>query len=266
MQPADFYPCYWIVFYEKSLLLVQQGDSYTLPYTEVPPTPVSLTTTIHNIGQWNELPVKAYTVSTMTVENEDFFSEWVDLRESYELLPIEAYRWAGKAAQILHWDKNSQFCPHCGIPTISISPIGKKCLRCSQEWYPHLAPAIIVLIQKEEEILLVRSRNFKRNYMGLVAGFLEPGESLEECVIREVKEETGLEIEDLKYFGSQSWPYPSGIMIGYTARYKSGELTLQKEELEAGGFFSRENLPPIPQKLSIARKLIDAWIDGTLTK
>ncbi|MDY3914305.1 MAG: NADH pyrophosphatase, partial [Phocaeicola sp.] len=80
------------------------------------------------------------------------------------------------------------------------------------------------------------------------------------------KEETGLEIEDLKYFGSQSWPYPSGIMIGYTARYKSGELTLQKEELEAGGFFSRENLPPIPQKLSIARKLIDAWIDETLTK
>ena len=111
------------------------------------------------------------------------------------------------------------------------------------------------------EVLLVRSRNFRGNKHGLVAGFLETGESLEECVEREVREETGIKIKNLRYFGSQPWPYPFGLMVGFTADYESGELHLQKSELCEGGWFTRDNLPEIPDKASIARRLIDDWLN-----
>lgn len=108
--------------------------------------------------------------------------------------------------------------------------------------------------------MLVKAKNFKRDYYGLVAGFVETGESLEETVKREVMEETGLEISNIRYFGSQPWAYPCGLMIGFTADYVSGEIHIQKEELKTAGWFTRDNMPPIPEKLSIARKLIDDWL------
>ena len=113
---------------------------------------------------------------------------------------------------------------------------------------------------KRRQYPAVHARNFRGTFNGLVAGFLEPGETLEECVHREVAEETGLHIKNLKYFGSQPWPYPSGIMIGFTADYESGEIKLQAEELNAGAFYTKDNLPEIPGKLSLARKLIDDWL------
>ena len=111
---------------------------------------------------------------------------------------------------------------------------------------------------------MVHARNFRGNFHGLVAGFIEVGETLEECVRREVREETGLEIKELRYFASQPWPYPSGLMIGFTATYAGGSLKLQAEELSTGAFFSKDNLPEIPRKLSLARKLIDAWLAGKI--
>ncbi len=255
---------FWFVFHRQSLLLIKEKEEYSVPLSDTPPTKVPIGSTVHEIGKIGVHTAKTYFIHSPIVEYEGFFTEMVDLRASYEKLTKEEYLMAGKASQILNWDRNSKYCPHCGVPTVQISPIGKQCLQCRQEWYPHLAPATIVLVQKEDSILLVRSRNFKRNYMGLVAGFLEPGESLEECVQREVMEETGIHIKDIRYFGSQSWPYPSGVMIGYTAVYDGGELKLQREELETGGFYTRDNLPDIPQKLSIARQLIDAWLEKKL--
>ena len=130
--------------------------------------------------------------------------------------------------------------------------------------YETLATAIIVLIKKDDQVLLVHARNFKGNFDSLVAGFVETGENLEEAVHREVMEETGLTIKNLKYFGSQPWPYPSGLMIGFSAEYVDGEIHLQKEELSRGKWFTKENLPILPEKLSIARKLIDAWLADKL--
>lgn len=115
---------------------------------------------------------------------------------------------------------------------------------------------------QNDQVLLVHANNFKGNYYGLVAGFVETGETLEQAVIREVTEETSLKIKNLKYFGSQPWPYPCGLMIGFYAEYESGEIKLQRSELGAGGWFTMNNLPPIPEKLSIARKLIDNWIEN----
>ncbi len=136
----------------------------------------------------------------------------------------------------------------------------KQCPACGNEMYPPVSTAVIVLIKKEQEILLVRARNFRGTFYGLVAGFLEAGETLEECVEREVLEETGLKIKNIRYFGNQPWPYPSGLMVGFIADYAGGNLKLQEDELSAAAFFSKDNLPEIPRKLSIARKLIDWWL------
>ena len=109
--------------------------------------------------------------------------------------------------------------------------------------------------------LLVAARNFKGRFNSLVAGFLETGETLEECVAREVKEETGLDVKNITYFGNQPWPYPSGLMVGFIADYAGGEITLQDEELSSGDFYTRDHLPELPRKLSLARKMIDWWLD-----
>lgn len=106
----------------------------------------------------------------------------------------------------------------------------------------------------------MRAHNFRGTFYGLVAGFLEAGETLEECVEREVLEETGLKVKNIRYFGSQPWPYPSGLMVGFIADYESGNIKIQKDELSAAAFFSKDSLPEIPRKLSIARKLIDWWL------
>ena len=137
----------------------------------------------------------------------------------------------------------------------------KRCPACGYEIYPPISTAIIVLIRRgADEVLLVHARNFRGTFYGLVAGFLEPGETLEQCVEREVREETGLSICNIRYFDSQSWPYPSGLMVGFTADYAGGTIKLQDDELSAGAFYHRDHLPELPQKLSIARRLIDHWL------
>lgn len=254
--------CGWFVFNSGQVLIERQEDGYHIPYGKNPPVQVPVGSTIHTIGILNGLPAKTYLIHTPVSGDESAPRMMKDLRASFDVLPFDEYKMAGKASQILNWDKNSRYCPMCGVPTAQISPIAKRCPECRQEFYPRISPAVIVLIKKEDSILLVHARNFRGTFKGLVAGFLEPGETLEECVHREVMEETGLRIRHLKYFGSQPWPYPSGIMVGYTAEYESGTIKLQDEELSAGAFYTRNELPEIPKKLSIARQMIDAWMEG----
>lgn len=256
--------CGWFVFNSGQVLIEKHTDGYHIPFGAQPPVPIPIGSTVHSIGTINNLPAKTYLIHTPVTGDESSPCMMKDLRASFDVLPLNEYKMAGKASQILNWDKNSRYCPMCGVPTTQISPIAKRCPECRQEFYPRISPAVIVLIKKGDSILLVHARNFRGTFKGLVAGFLEPGETLEECVHREVMEETGLCICNLKYFGSQPWPYPSGIMIGYTAEYESGNIKLQEEELSAGAFYTRDNLPEIPKKLSIARRLIDAWIEGKI--
>ena len=144
--------------------------------------------------------------------------------------------------------------------------ISKICSKCGKEVWPQLSPAVIVLVHRGKDVLLVHAKNFRGSFFGLVAGFVETGETLEEAVHREVKEETGLEIKNLRYFGSQPWPYPCGLMIGFNADYAGGTLRLQKSELSAGAWFGIDDMPQMPEKLSIARRLIDAWLDEASAK
>ena len=179
------------------------------------------------------------------------------LRETFDVLDSECYALAGKARELLYWNDNSQYCGMCGCPMKFHTNISKRCTNCGKEVWPALATAIIVAITRGEEILLVQSKNFRGDYMGLVAGFVETGESLEEAVKRETLEETGISIKNIQYAGSQAWPYPSGLMIGYTAEYESGNLQIQRSELNKGAWYNLRNLPAIPGKVSLARQLID---------
>ena len=248
----------WYLFYRDQLLLQERPEGLAIPAGAEPPVAVDRTFTVDYQGAGTAQAAHL----AAPVELSGY--RMMGLRASWDLLPQAAYDEAGKAFQLLYWDTHSRYCPVCGTPTEQTTPICKRCPRCGHELYPPIAPAIIVLIRKEEEVLLVHARNFRGNFHGLVAGFIEVGETLEECVRREVREETGLEIKELRYFASQPWPYPSGLMIGFTATYAGGSLKLQTEELSTGAFFSKDNLPEIPRKLSLARKLIDAWLAGKI--
>lgn len=253
---------YWFVFCKEDLVLEVKGDGeYTIPFAEECPIALKPWHTVHNIQPMDDgTMVKTVRIDSPVTDNPRY--EMYPLRQSYYKLPHPLYLKAGKCQEILYWDANTKYCGVCGSPTKLETDISKRCTGCGKEIWPQLATAIIVLIHRGDEVLLVRGRNFKRDFYGLVAGFVETGETLEEAVHREVLEEVGLKITNIRYFGSQPWPYPCGLMVGYEADYVSGEIKLQKEEIAKGGWFTRDNLPNIPEKLSIARMLIDKWIDS----
>jgi NAD+ diphosphatase len=209
---------------------------------------------LHRIGFYAGVPCLA-----AAVDRPPEGCEAVGLRAAFDILGRELYLLAGKGWQMVHWDAQSRFCAACGARTEVMSAIAKRCPACGKEIFPTIAPAVLVLIRKGEQALLVRARTFRGPHYGLVAGFLEVGETFEECVEREVLEETGLRIADVRYFGSQPWPYPSGLMVGFVARYVSGRIALLDNELSAAEFFSRDALPELPHKLSLARQMIDWW-------
>jgi NAD+ diphosphatase len=255
----------YFVFCQSDLVLERHDDNYLIPTN--PPTEIKPWTTVMVIDG-----AKAYRIDRPITDSEHF--EMCPLRQSYYKLSKSDYLKAGKCQELLYWDQNTKFCGVCGGPMRFDTPISKKCDHCGKELWPSLAIAIIVLIRRKaptpatdgsykDEVLLVHANSFRDNHYGLVAGFVETGETLEEAVYREVMEETGLHIHNLRYFGSQPWPYPCGLMVGFTADYDYGKIHLQRSELSKGAWFDRDHLPHIPEKLSIARQLIDAWLEDS---
>lgn len=186
----------------------------------------------------------------------------LSLRNTLSLLNCDNYRIAVKAYSVILWDKNHQFCSRCGSRTIrKVQGFERTCTLCHLSFFPRISPSIIVLIKKEEHLLMVRSPNFLPGVYGLIAGFVEVGESIEEAVHREVKEEVGIKIKNLNYFGSQQWPFPDSLMIAFTADYCSGDITINPDEIEEAGWYKYDNLPGRPQSsISIASKLIEAFV------
>ncbi len=168
---------------------------------------------------------------------------------------------AGRAMAIAEWDSTHRFCGRCGQPTELLpGERARRCPACRTPFYPRIAPAVIVLVTQGERMLLARSSNFPEPFFSTLAGFVEPGESLEEAVLREVKEEVGIELKELRYFGSQPWPFGRSLMVGFTAEYAGGELRVDGKEILEAQWFSADNLPRIPPRVSIARHLIDAFL------
>lgn len=251
---------YWFLLKDGALLLEKDGERFRIPEGSDAPFPTE--GTLHFLGILDGKPCITGVLAEEVEENETF--KMRGLRDSYDFLPHTHHRMAGKASEILFWDRNTRFCPACGSPVKLHTPLSKLCPSCGKEQFPQVVPAILVLVKRGDRILLVHACNFKGDFKSLVAGFVETGETLEECVQRELREETSLEVTNLRYFGSQEWPYPSGIMIGFVADYVSGELDFLDKELNDGGFYSKDDLPELPQRLSLARKMIDAWLEGTM--
>ena len=247
---------YWFIFFNNQLLLQKKGETYTIPYSINPPVPVK---NVLEVSLLEDMPACTASVDTPLEETAEYLP--MGLRASYDYLDPILHKIAGKAYELIYWDQHSRFCPSCGTKTVMQTTISKQCPNCKYEIYPVVSPAILVLIRKGDAILLVHARNFRGSFYGLVAGFLETGETLEECVRREVMEETGLEINNITYFGNQPWPYPSNLMVGFIADYVSGTIRLQDEELSEGAFCTKDNLPELPRKLSLARKMIDWWLE-----
>lgn len=187
---------------------------------------------------------------------------FANLRELFGRLPDDLYALAGRAVQIVDWDRTHQFCSRCGTPMVHAErDRAKVCPACSLRSYPRISPAIIVLVHDGDRVLLGRSARFPNAFYSVLAGFVEPGESLEETVSREIYEETGILVKDIRYFGSQPWPFPNSLMIGFTATYAGGEIRLEDDEILDAGWFTVDSLPRIPGRLSIARSLIDWFIE-----
>lgn len=256
---------YWIVLHGELLLLKEEktGDypSYSLPQGKCPPIEVNDSIVHPIILPLDSHPIAHSIEVESTLDIRGYI--WVGMREAYDVLADKLYTAVGKAHQMHHWALTHRYCGKCGTPTVQAAPNMMQCPSCYQEYFPRISPAMIVRITRGEEIFLVQSRGFRKSFKGLVAGFMEVGESLEETVLREIREETGMEVKNLEYFGSQPWPYPSGLMLGFTAEYASGKVRLQEEELISGQFYHRDNLPTIPKKLSLARRLIDDWLEKT---
>jgi NAD+ diphosphatase len=183
------------------------------------------------------------------------------LRRTYGHLPDPLFALAGRASQLLEWSRSHRFCGRCGAPTTSVPhEHAKLCEACGVSHYPRLSPAVIVAVRRGESILLGRAARFAEGMYTVLAGFVEPGESLEEAVSREIGEEVGIQVGEIRYFGSQPWPFPHSLMIAFTAEYLSGEVSPNPDELEAAAWFTADAMPMVPPRLSIARSLIENFV------
>ncbi|MBD5265009.1 MAG: NAD(+) diphosphatase [Bacteroides sp.] len=278
-----------IIYRDSELLLVKDADgSYRLPYADQVPAELKAEESANfrfpgaeDSATYLAVPLPTHYASESDEPlpknhaPEDIGLERVGLRESWGLLPEADYRAAAKGAELLNWSSSTRFCSVCGAPMVRATEISKRCSNpeCGREVFPSLWPAIVVLVIKEspdgdhtkDEALLVHARNLRRpKVQTLVAGFVETGESLEECVAREVKEETSLEITDIRYEGSQSWPFPHQLMFGFTAKYRGGEIRFADGEISFGGFFRRDSLPELPTMPSLSRRIIDRWANSEI--
>jgi len=189
---------------------------------------------------------------------------WQGLRGLFGALDDAQFALAGRALQIVDWDRTHQYCGACGAATVARSnERSRVCPACGLVAYPRLAPAVMALVRRGPELLLARSPRFAKGVYSALAGFVEPGETLEQCLEREVHEEVGIRVCNVRYFASQPWPFPHSLMIAFFADYDSGEIRIDGVEIQDARWFdveNLENLPRLPARISIARRLIDAAI------
>ena len=186
-----------------------------------------------------------------------------NLRRLYGALNDTHLSLGGRAFQTLYWERTHKFCGSCGQPTaLKVDERARHCETCNLVFYPRISPAIIVALRKDKRLLLARGPNLPPDFYSVLAGFVEPGENLEDCVRREVKEEVGLQVENIRYFGSQPWPFPDSLMLAFTADYAGGEIQIDGVEIESADWYSADSFPKIPPPMSISRQLIDAFLES----
>ena len=251
-SPATFY-----VVHRKGLVVRREGGAPKLLGFEELGALGLAPNEAHYLGRHDGADVLA--IAAPTEVTSPF--EIVNLRALFGSVPDDVFGIAGRATQIVDWAATHRFCGRCATPTALVpGERSMKCPACELTAYPRIAPAIIVLVRNGDLALLAHGARFPAPFYSTLAGFVEPGESLEETLVREVKEEVGIDVGDIVYFGSQSWPFPHSLMIGFFATYKGGDIVVEPSEIVDAKWFRHDELPMIPPPLSISRQLIDAWV------
>lgn len=215
------------------------------------------------IGTWKGKPVRLLEIDPGIATPAGYLAEPLLYTFFLQRLPDDLVTLAGLAQQILMWERKSSCCSLCGGGLERITGTwGKRCLQCGHEHFPHIHPCAIVLVRRGDELLLIRKPEWPPGYFSIPSGFCDFGESLEECARREVEEETGIRIQGLRYVGSQSWPFPAQLMIGFIAEYAGGEIVVDRTELEDAGWFRRDALPPTFSAKSIAGWMMERFGKG----
>jgi len=253
---------WWFLFHGDRLLVEARGDAVSTPRWADPEERGLRPLRTQYLGTLDDGPCYAAEVSGPGEHGEASFRS---LRSLLGVLPDELFSVAGRAFQVVDWDRSSRYCGKCGVRTRPVDgERAKACPGCGLHFFPRVSPAVIVAVAKDRKLLLARSLRFPPSFHSVLAGFVEPGETFEECVHREVGEEVGVTVRDVRYFGSQPWPFPHSLMVGFTAEYAGGELVLEEKEIADAGWFGPEEIAAmqIPRRGTIARRLIDGFLAG----
>ena len=262
--PSSASPLAWCLAFVEGQLLLPDAEA-----AELQPQPTlafeAIARSRHYLGRLDALDCWVYQLPEAP-------PGWraVGLRAAMLQFPAALMGVASRAAQVLEWDRAHRFCGVCGTPTEPAAhERARKCPACGHSAYPRLSPAMMVLVWRGRELLLARAPHYAKGMYSALAGFVETGESLEECVHREVAEEVGVRVRDLRYYGSQSWPFPHSLMVAYTAEWTGGDIVRQEDEIEDAGWYDIDALPGVPPRFSIAghliRDTVEALRSGTLT-
>ncbi|MGE5351668.1 MAG: NAD(+) diphosphatase [Acidobacteriota bacterium] len=254
-------PAWWFIFKRDELLVLLNGEKPEIPQ-------------LRDLSEINLIPEKkqylgtldgrpCFTAEVPLVTEAPGGMAFKNLRSLLGEFGSDFFSLAGRAFQVISWDVNHHYCGRCGTPTEERQDErAKVCPNCGLVSYPRISPAVIVAITNKNRILLARSSRFKSNMYSVLAGFVEAGETFEDCIRREIREEANIEVKNIRYFGSQPWPFPDSLMVGFTAEYAGGDLKADGVEIVDLKWFTAEEIPAIPGKWSIARRLIDWFIDN----
>ncbi len=247
-----------LIFKEKDVFLNADG---TIPDG---PTGAAVLKTISEgqiVCRIAETPANVLSLELTAAAREPAALKKAAVRECFAVMSEADSARVARARSLLKWHDGMRVCPRCGTPLECDARLtAKNCPACRTQYFPRIEPCIIALVIRDGKILLARHKQHAQTVFTCIAGFIEAGESAEHAVLREVQEETGLKIKNIRYFASQSWPYPDQLMLGFFADYQSGSLALQTEELHEAAWFSPDALPPIPKAGSMANRLIDRWL------
>lgn len=259
--PASAGPALWFILKKGVLYLTPNVAGFEVPLAVAPPVKAKELGYSRCIGVYDGIPCM---VLELAPGGEGAFPlAGVTLREAHGHIGADHWTIAGRASQILRWRLDNRFCGRCATEMVEDQhDLLRSCPGCDYFTYPRLSPAVIMSVVRGDEILLGRSPRFPEGMYSVLAGYVEPGETLEEAVRREVLEETNIEVTDIRYINSQPWPFPHSLMVGFTARYAGGELLTDGDELEDAAWFTADNLPRLPSQISISRHLIELFLQS----
>ena len=240
-------------------ILARAAEPPTMP-TFADVTRLRIEGTRHYLGSYRGTDCIAVQVASDAPDIDGW--QWRGLRSLFMQLPEPELALAGRSFQVAEWGRSHRFCGRCGAATRDrAGERAKECPVCGYVVYPRISPAMMVLVTRGADLLLARANRFPGAMYSALAGFVESGESIEECIHREVREEVGIDVRELRYFTSQAWPFPHSLMIAYTAEYAGGDMRPCDDEIADAQWFSIDALPQLPSPISVSRKLIDATVE-----